>query len=172
MRSRSPHMGWKEASRGMTTRPIGCFHSGRRGNALHHSGVRLYRPRGETVIAGRIFDPERFRGWSGSDNVGFTISVTDATPSYLPGPLPAGGWHLNAGSTEYPDPRAFAVYGKNFRLRGRTSAPVFLPQLPTTRREHRGGKETRDRSLPRSAKLRHPTYVFIEAPPGPSYPEP
>ena len=105
MRSRSPHMGWKEASRGMTTRPIGCFHSGRRGNALHHSGVRLYRPRGETVIAGRIFDPERFRGWSGSDNVGFTISVTDATPSYLPGPLPAGGWHLNAGSTEYPDPR-------------------------------------------------------------------
>ncbi len=44
-----------------------------------------------------LFDPERFRGWSGGDKPGFTLSDTDATPSYLPGPIPAGTWTLILG---------------------------------------------------------------------------
>jgi hypothetical protein len=41
-----------------------------------------------------IFDPERFRGESGGNKSHFTISETDATPSYLPGPIPSGMWRL------------------------------------------------------------------------------
>jgi len=41
-----------------------------------------------------IEDPERFRGASGGNKSHFTISETDATPSYLPGAIPAGRWKL------------------------------------------------------------------------------
>jgi len=41
-----------------------------------------------------VFDPERFRGESGGNKSHFTISETDATPSYLPGAITPGEWHL------------------------------------------------------------------------------
>lgn len=41
-----------------------------------------------------VADPERFRGESGGNKSHFTISETDATPSYLPGAIPAGVWRL------------------------------------------------------------------------------
>lgn len=44
-----------------------------------------------------IFDPERFRGWSGGNKSSFTIGNADATPSYLPGPLIPGTWKLIIG---------------------------------------------------------------------------
>ena len=44
-----------------------------------------------------LFDSERFRGWSGGNKNHFTLSTTSATPSYLPGPLPAGQWKLIIG---------------------------------------------------------------------------
>lgn len=50
-----------------------------------------------TTIDLGLRDPERFRGWSGGARDRFTIASTDATPSYLPGPLPAGRWALVLG---------------------------------------------------------------------------
>jgi hypothetical protein len=44
-----------------------------------------------------VLDPERFRGWSGGNKSSFTISATDATPSYLPGYLLPGTWKLLIG---------------------------------------------------------------------------
>jgi hypothetical protein len=44
-----------------------------------------------------LLDPERFRGWSGGNKHAFSIGISDATPSYLPGPLPAGTWKLLIG---------------------------------------------------------------------------
>src|SRR5690348_1701071 len=41
-----------------------------------------------------ILDPYRFRGSSGGNKSHFTISETDATPSYLPGVIPPGTWKL------------------------------------------------------------------------------
>jgi hypothetical protein len=41
-----------------------------------------------------VADPERFRGQSGGNKSHFTISETDATPSYLPGAIPPGQWRL------------------------------------------------------------------------------
>jgi len=50
-----------------------------------------------TVIDLGLFDNERFRGWSGGDKTTFTVSATDATPSYLPGAIHAGTWRLILG---------------------------------------------------------------------------
>ncbi|HKD23735.1 MAG TPA: CehA/McbA family metallohydrolase [Rhizomicrobium sp.] len=50
-----------------------------------------------TVIDMGILDPERLRGWSGGDKSGFTLSETDATPGYLPGPVVKGRWRLLMG---------------------------------------------------------------------------
>src|SRR5690242_7684748 len=51
----------------------------------------------KTVIDLGLFDNERFRGWSGGDKATFTLSATDATPSYLPGPICPGTWKLILG---------------------------------------------------------------------------
>jgi hypothetical protein len=51
----------------------------------------------KSVIDIGVRDPVRFRGWSGGNKARFTISEAEATPSYLPGPLPAGTWKLVLG---------------------------------------------------------------------------
>ncbi|MGH6956407.1 MAG: CehA/McbA family metallohydrolase [Caulobacteraceae bacterium] len=50
-----------------------------------------------TTIDLGLFDPKRFRGWSGGDKMGFTLSAADATPSYHPGPIVPGRWTLLLG---------------------------------------------------------------------------
>ncbi|RAK52196.1 CehA/McbA family metallohydrolase [Phenylobacterium deserti] len=50
-----------------------------------------------SVIDLGLRDPRGFRGWSGGSKAGFVVSETDATPGYLPGPLPAGRWALLLG---------------------------------------------------------------------------
>ncbi|MFT4114273.1 CehA/McbA family metallohydrolase [Silvibacterium sp.] len=51
----------------------------------------------QTVLNTEISDPVRFRGTSGSNKNHFTIGESDATPSYLPGAIPAGVWMLAFG---------------------------------------------------------------------------
>lgn len=51
----------------------------------------------KSVIDLGVRDPVRFRGWSGGNKQSFTISDAEATPSYLPGPLPPGVWKLVLG---------------------------------------------------------------------------
>ena len=50
-----------------------------------------------TTVDLGLYDPERFRGWSGGNKREFTIAASDATPSYLVGPLPKGEWKLVLG---------------------------------------------------------------------------
>lgn len=50
-----------------------------------------------TILDIGIRDPERFRGWSGGNKSTFTIGLADATPSYLPGLILPGTWHLLIG---------------------------------------------------------------------------
>ena len=50
-----------------------------------------------TTIDLGLFDGERFRGWSGGNKASFTLSETDATPSYLAGPIRPGRWKLILG---------------------------------------------------------------------------
>jgi hypothetical protein len=51
----------------------------------------------QTVVDLGVFDGERFRGWSGGNKSSFTLSATDATPSFLPGPIRPGHWFLLLG---------------------------------------------------------------------------
>ncbi|HVK43168.1 MAG TPA: CehA/McbA family metallohydrolase [Phenylobacterium sp.] len=51
-----------------------------------------------SVIDLGLRDPERFRGWSGGNKSRFTLAESDATPSYLAGPLKAGVWKLVLGA--------------------------------------------------------------------------
>ena len=51
----------------------------------------------KTSIDLGILDAERFRGWSGGNKNTFTLSDTDATPSYLPGAIRPGTWKLLLG---------------------------------------------------------------------------
>ena len=50
-----------------------------------------------TTVDLGLFDPVRFRGWSGGNKSRFTLARTDATPSYLPGDIPPGEWRLQLG---------------------------------------------------------------------------
>ncbi len=63
--------------------------TGQAGNALD-IGVFDQRGHGPGAAAG-------FRGWSGGARENFTISASDATPGYLPGPIDAGTWYLVLG---------------------------------------------------------------------------
>jgi hypothetical protein len=44
-----------------------------------------------------VESPRGFRGWSGGNKDTFTISSTDATPSYLPGEVSPGRWNILIG---------------------------------------------------------------------------
>jgi hypothetical protein len=60
-----------------------------------------------TTIDLGIVGPDGFRGWSGGNKRSFTISATDATPSYLPGQIRQGRWNLLLGVPNIrPDTRA------------------------------------------------------------------
>lgn len=60
---------------------------------------------GGNVVDLGLFDPHGhdfpgaagFRGWSGSARREFFIELESATPGYLPGPLPAGDYHIILG---------------------------------------------------------------------------
>lgn len=75
----------------------------------------------KSVIDLGLRDPQRLRGWSGGNKSSFTLTETWATPSYLPGPLPAGEWKLILGA---PNLRkdARAEYAATITL---DDSPVF-----------------------------------------------
>ena len=74
-----------------------------------------------TTIDIGLMDPARFRGWSGGARNVFTISAEDATPGYLPGPLPGGEWKLLLG---IPNIRAGVVSEYEARIYIETKTKV------------------------------------------------
>lgn len=50
-----------------------------------------------TAIDLGLIDSHKLRCWSGGNKAILTIGLTDATPSCLPGPLPAGTWNVLLG---------------------------------------------------------------------------
>jgi hypothetical protein len=92
----------------------------------------------KTALDLGIFDPHRFRGESGGNKSHFTISETDATPSYLLGAIDAGEWHL---LISVPNIRRDVI--SHYRAEIRFNSPLedrsfTLEPLATGRRWYRG----------------------------------
>jgi hypothetical protein len=87
-----------------------------------------------TTIDLGLLGPEGFRGWSGGNKRSFTISASDATPSYLPGPIRAGQWNLLLG---IPNIRreTRAEYTANIRFERDANTGPGAPFGPTLRAE-------------------------------------
>lgn len=69
--------------------------------------VRYRFDEAASIIDIGIFDPRGvaypgtgYRGWSGSARREFFITPREATPAYMPGPLPPGQWHICLGLYE------------------------------------------------------------------------
>jgi hypothetical protein len=82
-----------------------------------------------SVINLGIADPERFRGTSGGTKSHFTLSETDATPSYLPGAMPQGKWKLllsvpNIRASETSTYRAEIRFNNRVEEQGFTLTPL------------------------------------------------
>jgi predicted metal-dependent phosphoesterase TrpH len=66
--------------------------------------LRYDRAGGANVVDLGLFEPgpldlgtRAFRGWSGGERAGITVSPQYATPGYWPGPIPAGRWNVMLG---------------------------------------------------------------------------
>jgi hypothetical protein len=85
-----------------------------------------------------VADPERFRGQSGGNKKHFTISDTDATPSYLPGAIPAGQWRLLIAVPNMR-PQVVAHYTAEIRFNSRDEDASFTDHpLASGTRWYRG----------------------------------
>lgn len=76
-----------------------------------------------TVIDIGLEDPHGFRGASGGNKAHFTIARSDATPSYLPGPLDPGEWaltlaipNIRRGATAHWQARIWFLKGAEAQL--------------------------------------------------------
>ena len=65
--------------------------------------VRLTYDRTSAVLDLGALDPDTFRGWSGSERERVVIGSEEATPGYLPGPLPPGTWNILVGLHRVPE---------------------------------------------------------------------
>jgi hypothetical protein len=77
-----------------------------------------------------LFDPQRFRGWSGSNKLRFTLASTDATPSYLPGPITPGRWTLILGVPNIREGKTAQYQAAIFFGRGETAAISTFSDAP------------------------------------------
>jgi hypothetical protein len=90
-----------------------------------------YDKANKTVIDLGLWDPERFRGWSGGARDGFTVSPSDASPGYLAGALPAGRWQVMLGiPNARPQSRAAYRVTIAFDRGARRHATAALAEVP------------------------------------------
>src|ERR1700678_2558655 len=120
----------KTYSEGPVTVPTGVH---RISVDFHYSG----KDQRATLDLG-IADAQRFRGESGGNKSHCTISETDATPSYLPGAIPAGQWRLLI-SVPNMRPAVVSHYRAEIRFNARAEESSFTAQpLAVGTRWYRG----------------------------------
>jgi hypothetical protein len=96
--------------------------SGTRGNALD---IGMFGPEGI-----ELGNERAFRGWSGGFRDRFSISASEATPGYIPGPMTPGTWHVILG------PYTVAPQGMNYQVQitlhfGEEGTPFKANPAPT-----------------------------------------
>ncbi|HEX4702271.1 MAG TPA: CehA/McbA family metallohydrolase [Pseudonocardiaceae bacterium] len=95
---------------------------GIRGNACD---IGMFGPEGH-----QLGNTRGFRGWSGGFRTSFSISASDATPGYIPGPITPGTWHVILG------PYTVAPQGLHYEvdvtLHFGPAGPTFVPNPAPT----------------------------------------
>ncbi|GGA11591.1 CehA/McbA family metallohydrolase [Dyella caseinilytica] len=110
-----------------------------------------------------------FRGWSGGSKQIFTISATDATPSFLPGAIRPGRWTLLLGIPNIR-PNVTADYTAKIWF-GHPGDPAWLPEVlnPPLRKEagwyrgdlHMHGAHSDGTCASQSGKQRVPCPLYL-----------
>lgn len=121
----------------------------------------------KTTLDLGIADPVRFRGNSGGNKSHFTIAESDATPSYLPGPIIPGQWRLLI-SVPNIRPAQTTHYRADIRFNSSVEDAGFAQQpLETGKRWYRGDLHMHtahsDGSCISQARRRVPCPVFFTA---------
>jgi hypothetical protein len=101
-------------------------------------GYAYDRAGGANVLDLGVFEPgpldlgsPAFRGWSGGERKTVTITGTEATPGYWPGPLPAGQWHVALGLYKVADAGVDMEVTVETASSGAAAAPALrLPARP------------------------------------------
>ena len=105
--------------------------AGIRGNACD---IGMFGPEGY-----ELGNQRGFRGWSGGFRTSFSISASDATPGYIPGPITPGTWHVILG------PYTVAPQGLNYQVQitltfGPQGAPFRPNPAPASAPARQRGK--------------------------------
>lgn len=114
------------------------------------------------------FRNHAFRGWSGGNKSRFTVSATDATPSYIVGPITPGRWNLLLGVPNIRE-TAHAEYTAKVYLSRNGQIPDILDvPLRTEPGWYRGdlhmhGAHSDGSCTPQSGKGRVPCPLFLSA---------
>ncbi|WP_347259653.1 CehA/McbA family metallohydrolase [Rudaea sp.] len=114
------------------------------------------------------FRNNAFRGWSGGNKSRFTVSATDATPSYLPGPIAPGRWNLLLGIPNIRE-KAHAEYTAKVYFSGNGKIPDLLDApLRAEAGWYRGdlhmhGAHSDGSCTPQSGKGKVPCPLFLTA---------
>jgi hypothetical protein len=114
---------------------------------------------------GGLRGEDGFRGWSGGNKSHFTLSATDATPSYLPGPIRPGQWSLLLGIPGIR-PGTHAEYTAEVRFERGTRAlpgPVLLQEGGWYRGDLHMHTAHSDGSCASHKGVRVPCPVFLTA---------
>jgi PHP domain-containing protein len=100
-------------------------------------GYAYDRAGGRNVVDLGVFEPgsldlgtPAFRGWSGGERRTVTITATEATPGYWPGPLPAGQWHVALGLYKVAESGLDVSLTVETEAGGVFAKPLALPARP------------------------------------------
>ena len=98
-------------------------------------GARAAAAAGDAIDLGLLgpggFRNNAFRGWSGGNKNRFTVSATDATPSYVVGPIAPGRWNLllgipNIREKAHSEYTAKVYFSRNGKIPHLLEKPKFL----------------------------------------------
>jgi len=101
--------------------------------------------KGTLVLDIGLYDPNGFRGWSGSNKSQFSVALSreQTTDSYVPGDIPEGTWQVELGVGEIL-PNVTANYSVTVDLSDESVGDPFVPEpyvpvvLSTERRWYKG----------------------------------
>lgn len=114
------------------------------------------------------FRNNAFRGWSGGNKSRFTVSATDATPSYIVGPIAPGRWNLllgipNIREKSHADYAAKVYFSRNGKIPAVLDEPLRAESGWYRGDLHMHGAHSDGSCAPQSGKGKVPCPLYLTA---------